>query len=247
MNMIKSYSETIFQVAGSCNGQGEMPLPDLIGLFIKIATGHANSAGFGYARLIKENCSWVLSRVVTDITRLPVINSTFTIETWVEEVSRLMTTRSFEMKDQNGEVMLRATTTWCAINLDTRRPVNLITTFPELLAVATPDRHAGIEIGPKPRPVKQPTEPVDEHRFRFSDIDLNRHVNSCRYINLIVDHWNMPFFDCNRVSHLDLVFHHEAHEGDLARVLVAVSDNGYAVELSGDQPFCLAHINFIKR
>lgn len=247
--MIKTYSETIFQPAGSCNGQGEMPLPDLIGLLIKTATGHANSAGFGYARLIQENCSWVLSRVTIDIDRLPVINCTFTIETWVENVNRLMTTRSFVMRDESGNEMLKATTTWCAINLETRRPVDLTSTFPELLEVATPERQNGVMTGAKPRPVKSPTDPVDHYRFRFSDIDLNRHVNSCRYIDLIVDHWDTSFFDRFRTARLDLVYHREAREGQHVDILAARDDTGsVAIELRGEEgAYCIANISFAGR
>ncbi len=247
--MIKSYQETIFQAAGSCNAQGEMPLPDLIGLLIKIATGHANRGNFGYARLIEQNCSWVLSRAITAIDRLPHINDTFTIKTWVENVGRLMTTRAFEMHHSDGSVMLKAITHWCAINLDTRRPVDLLQSFAEIADVATPGLLEGITEGPKPRPVKEPQGTVDEYRFRFSDIDLNRHVNSCRYIDLIVDHWDVDFFDSRRVSNLDIVFHREAHEKQLARLLVAPKDdNTFAMELAGDgSTLCLCNITFSKR
>lgn len=246
---IKQYTVTNFQAAGMCNGQGEMPLASLIDVLIQTATGHANRSGFGYACLIQQNCSWVLSRVVAKIDTLPVINSTYILETWVENVNRLMTNRNFEMRDADtGKVMLQAKTVWCAINLESRRPADLPATFPDLLNVVNP-RTVEVELGPKPRPVKEVTDHIDSYRFRFSDIDLNRHVNSCRYVELIVDHWDMEFFDRNRVSEIDLVFHHEALFNQESRLKVAMRDNVASIELADDREttFCLARITFESR
>lgn len=249
MSIIKQFSVTNFQAAGMCNGQGEMPLASLIDQLIQTATGHANRSGFGYACLIEKGCSWVLSRVSARIESLPVINSSYILETWVEDVGRLMTRRNFEMRDaDSGRVMMQAVTYWCAINLETRRPVDLQATFPALLDVVN-TRPGGFTPGPKPRPVKAPTDPVDIYRFRVSDIDLNRHVNSCRYVDLIVDHWDMDFYDANRVASLDLVFSHEARFSQQSRLLVASDGLKSSVELTDEAgaPFCMASLEFVPR
>ena len=246
---IKQYTVTNFQAAGMCNGQGEMPLAGLIDVLIQTATGHANKAGFGYAGLIEHNCSWVLSRVVAKINSLPVINSTYILDTWVENVGRLMTNRNFEMRDAaTGNVMIEAKTVWCAINLDTRRPADLPATFPGLLEVINP-RKVNIELGPKPRPVREVTDPIDNYRFRFSDIDLNRHVNSCRYVELIADHYGMEFYDHNRVAELDIVFHHEALFNQQSYLKVATDGDTASIELAGDSDitFCLARLRYERR
>ena len=57
--------------AAGCNAQMELPLQSLVREIIDAATEHANSLGFGYARLIEDGNAWVLSRLSIEMSRFP--------------------------------------------------------------------------------------------------------------------------------------------------------------------------------
>lgn len=247
-DIINVFSQREFLTAGQCNAEGEMPLYAFLSRLIEVATAHSNKACFGYARLIEHRCSWVLSRVTASITRLPGINEWFSIKTWVEEIGRLMTTRCYEMTDDEGRVIATVRTAWCAINIDTRRPADLNVVLPGISSYINSDLHCPIVPAAKPRRVRE-ADRVEDYRFKYSDIDFNRHVNSCRYMELLLDGWDVDFFDRNRVSAFDLVFHHEALEGQQARVLIKnLEDGKVATEIAGeDSSYCLCTFEFAPR
>jgi medium-chain acyl-[acyl-carrier-protein] hydrolase len=71
------------------------------------------------------NYTWVLSRLVIDMKRMPTEGDSLSIETWIEHVSTVFTTRNFRLSDASGEVIGYAASTWAAIDMDTRRSVSL--------------------------------------------------------------------------------------------------------------------------
>lgn len=245
--IVDFYTKREFLTAGQCNAEGELPLSAFVGRLIEVATAHANAADFGYARLIQHGCSWVLSRVSAEITRLPGINEWFELTTWVEDIGRLMTTRCFRMTDDEGSVFAEVRTAWCAINIESRRPADLRVLQPDISDYVNDRLRCPLAPAPKPRKVVD-ADRVTDYRFCYSDIDFNRHVNSCRYVALLLDSWDMDFFDRNRVQAFDIVFHHEAREGERARVIVRTEGNVAHTEIAGSEaPYCMCRLTFASR
>lgn len=81
--------------------------------FVLITAGrNANENGFGLLELQTGNYTWVLSRLVIDMKRMPTEGDTLTVETWIEHVSTVFTTRNFKLSDASGEVIGYAASTW---------------------------------------------------------------------------------------------------------------------------------------
>ena len=81
------------------------------------------------------------------------------------------------------------------------------------------------------------------YRFQVSDIDVNRHVNSSRYVELIINQMDLDTYDRFFVSRFEIEYRHEAHYGDEVEVCSAFSAEGDAlltsINLDG-QTVCLA-------
>lgn len=244
--MIKELTSRRFFTAAECNAQKEMPLTTLVQRLIEVATEHANAIDIGYSRLCQYGCTWVLSRVTLEIDRMPGVNEYYSLTTWVENVTRLYSERCFEMTDDGGNVMGRARTMWIAINVESRRPADL-TMIEGMGQAVNQDRVCNVERCPKPRAVNEP-DGEDFYRFRTCDIDFNRHVNSTRYVELILDHWPVDFFDANRVSMFDISYHHEALFGQDATVRCKTDDDGvHHIEIKGDDAtFVLATLETVS-
>lgn len=211
------YTTEYFLTAGECNARGEMPMTLIADRLIEIATNHANHLGIGYADLNPHGVGWVLSRMGVEMIRTPKINDTYKISTWVEGWTRAFSDRCFRFEDAEGNVIGWARTMWAIIDFNTRRPV-------DLMQFGTPDMIAkGVECG-MPRLRKHapvvPTQ-VEELTFRFMDLDFNRHVNSVRYIEHILNLWPLSHYDRYRIDRFDIAYRHECHAGQTVQMVAA--------------------------
>lgn len=58
----------------------------------------------------------------------------------------------------------------------------------------------------------------------YCDIDFNRHVNTVRYIGLILDRWPLGHYDNNEIARFDIAFHHECHFGETVTLRTSTDD-----------------------
>lgn len=210
------FSRRYFLTPGECNPQQRMPLTLLINRLIEVATLHANQIGIGYSFLTLEHQTWVLSRVAVEMKRYPGVNEEYTISTWISSISRLFSERDFEISDNNGEILGHARTVWAVIDTRTRQvgDISRISWVGELI----PEKKCPVEKPSRLRNVCQPAagEAVSggyrevKYRFQYTDIDFNRHVNSSRYIELLLNQWSLSFHDANRLTRFEIAYIHEA-------------------------------------
>lgn len=177
-----------------------------------VAGTDAQRKGFGTDTLNKENYSWVLLRMAVEYDRRPEQYTDLRITTWVSDYGRMMSTRNFTLEDGEGREIGRVVTQWCMIDLTTRRPIDLTTP-------AVADTY-GKFIVDCPSPTEPPrrlgaVEPTDrvERDVVYSDIDFNRHVNTLRYIDMMLDRLPIESFIEERPLRLDLNFLHECRYG----------------------------------
>lgn len=246
---MKLFVNDFYLTAAEVNAMEEMPLSRLVTLIIDTATGHANLIGFGYAHMMESNTSWVLSRLSIDIVRMPGVNRNYRLLTWVKSVNRIYSERLFELQDAaTGDTIAWAHTVWMAIDMDTRRPSDL-TVHTALIDVIN-DRPFGGTKGDRLQPLGEDAGGY-VYEFKVSDIDVNRHVTTRRYIDLITDLWPLDMYIGNRVSHFEIAFKHEARYGQEARTLARPNPTGegvYDAEIRvGDISCALARISFIPR
>ena len=174
------------------------------GNILNIAGIDAHTKGFGVDALNKDNFSWVLSRIAFEE------YVKYEIATWISDYGRMLSTRNFELTDQTGVCFGRVVSQWCMLDLSKRTAV-------DLRAVAESHNDAIVECpspAEKPRKVPAPdAEPVLTHKVAYSDIDFNRHVNTMRYIEMMLDVLPIERFAEERPLRLDINFLKEALGG----------------------------------
>lgn len=221
MTQIMTYTHTYFLTAGESDAEGRMPLTLLTERLIEVATEHANELGIGYDDLLKLGIGWVLSRLSISMNEYPTINSTYSITTWIENINRHFSDRCFEICDGSGKVLGYARTLWAAIDFNTRRSADLSSITTDAYPIAAREC-------PVPRQSKIPALPencpVAEYTFKYCDIDFNRHVNTVRYIELLLNQWDMDWHDCHVASTFEIAFNSECYFGET--VLLRMDDAG---------------------
>lgn len=240
----KEYSVEYFLSAAECNAQQEISLPLLAQKFIDISTAHANFIDVGYERLLRDNAAWVLSRITVEVDRMPRINERITLTTWIQEINRHYSERIIEVSDAEGNPIGYGRLVWVGINIASRRPIDLSPLFPNL---RISDRPCPIAKHSRLTAIGEPDH-ITMYNFRFSDIDFNRHVNSTRYIEFILDQWSVAFFDVHRVKRFEIAYQAEAHYDDIVEVRRCGDAERQDFEIARNGAVCTrARITFAPR
>ena len=222
------YTHSYTLTAGESNAEGRMPVTLVGERVIEVATEHANSLGIGYAALITKNIGWVLSRLSIEMYRYPIINEEYTLETWIESYNRHFSNRNFRMTDGSGNVIGYMRTVWVAMDFASRGMADISSFERESFPVA--EVECPIERTPRLRTPQGDGIKKSEYTFKYCDLDFNRHVNTIRYLDLILNHWSLEHYDTHIISRLDMLFHHECYFGQTVELIV--EDKGETAECS---------------
>ena len=60
-----------------------------------------------------------------------------------------------------------------------------------------------------------------EHTFGYVECDFNRHVNTVRYLELIMNQLDLSYYDNNWLRRLEMAFVKETHYGERATLRIA--------------------------
>ena len=192
---------------------GKLTLGVLGNHLLNCAGFHAEERGFGMATLNEQHYTWVLSRLAIEVEEMPHQYEPFTIQTWVENVYRLFTDRNFAILNKEGKAIGYARSVWAMISMEDRKPIDLLTLHGGNIAEYICDKPCPID---KPGRIKVSTqEPVALHQAKYSDIDVNGHVNSIKYIEHILDLFPLERFRQQSVRRFEMAYVAERYYGDV--------------------------------
>ena len=206
---------------------------------------HATDRGFGIATLNEENYTWVLSRLAIELDDMPYQYEDFSIQTWVENVYRLFTDRNFAILDKDGKKIGYARSVWAMINLNTRKPADLLALHGGSIVDYIADEPCPID---KPSRIKVTTQEVAATlTAKYSDIDINGHVNSIRYIEHILDLFPIELYQSKQIRRFEMAYVAESYYGDvLSFFQEEVDADEYHVEIKKNdtEVVCRAKVKF---
>ena len=209
---------------------GRLTLGVLGNHLLNCAGFHATERGFGMAELNEENYTWVLSRLAIDMDEMPLQYESFSIQTWVENVYRLFTDRNFAILDKDGRKIGYARSVWAMISMQTRKPIDLLAINGGDIVNYVCDEPCPIE---KPSRIKvMATEPVASLTAKYSDIDINGHFNSIRYLELVLNLFPKERYATHRVARVEMAYSSETYCGEtLSLYCEEVAPGQFAVEI----------------
>lgn len=159
---------------------------DVLGnTLLRVAEKSAITHGFGFGDVHERNTAWVLSRLLIEMPQMPCTGQTFRVSTWVARIYRQFTDRLFAIASNDGTPLGYATSVWALIDLDTRQPVSLAD-------YDNPRFHAAMDtqtvpLTPFGRCRVKTEMPVRTLPVMQSDLDINGHLNSIRYMQTAID------------------------------------------------------------
>ncbi len=223
--------------------RGRATLPMIGGFMLQAATKHAEQRGFGYHDMTDQQRAWVLSRMAIEIDEYPKNDTVFTINTWVYDVNRLFTERHFSFEDETGKEIGSAKSIWASIDLATRRPTN-VSEMEDLMAYVYKEKSAPIEGMKKIPALKDDFIKAADFVVKYSDIDINKHLNSMKYIEHFVDIFNIEMYESKEIRRFEINYINEGHYGtDIDIIKRNETNDTYILEMrDGDTNICSSRI-----
>ena len=179
---------------------------------LRCANLQAATTGFGYDDMIRRGHVWVLARLAVEIDHMPRTAEAYTVETWFAGYFRQFSNRAYTITDSQGREIGRAVTVWSLIDTESRRPADLATFAGATFDRSIVHRHPGIEPGGRIK--VNAVEAASTLTARFTDLDINGHVNSIRYLEHSIDLLPLAYHSKHRLHRVDMAFSAETYHGE---------------------------------
>lgn len=200
----------------------------LVNILIQAAIESADQLGFGFEAFKQHRLFWVASRFTVEIERPLKWNETCEAETWPKDLDKLLYLRDFFIKDQNGELIVKSTSGWLAVDAVARVP-KVIESVADSMFTQLRERHAIKALPEKLGPVHG--EEVALINVTYFDLDVNRHVTSTRYFDWMMDTFSPEFHKKNYPKKVSVNFIKEIKPGDTVQLIRQdCPDQTYAFE-----------------
>lgn len=236
---IGTYTYTI--AAYLTDFRGKATLPMLGGFMLQAATQHAEERGFGYSFMVSKRRAWVLTRMNIELSEYPANDTEIKLHTWISDVNKLFTERCFIIEDHRGNDIGYVRSLWACIDMETRRPTNILelegfTNFK--IEKECPVKSAGKIVPPKEAHL------VDAFKVKYSDVDINCHLNSMKYIEHFVDVFPLELHQQKEIKAFEINYIAEGKYGSQLDILQQETNNGvFNLEMQHDsQTICAAKV-----
>ena len=212
---------------------------------LNAADFHSNDRGYGMNYLMPRHKTWVLSRLAIEMTEMPKSYDKFFVETWVESAMKYFTARDFkicgksasESMPENGEEQEKVygygKSVWAMIDTDTRQPVDIFSIndglIKEYIEAEKPCPIAAssrVKMGSEAKLVRS----IDTY---YNDVDINGHINSVKYIEHVLDLFDLDYYKTHFLQRFEIAYVAESHQGDkLNFYLETVGDEEYCIKIT---------------
>lgn len=205
-----------------CDRYGNMRPGILMNELQGMGDTHAEMLGCGRTFIHENNVGWVVTHYLVDIVKMPRNGEMLEYSTWPASHDNLRALRDFEIRSENGELLVRATSQWVLFDLANRR----------LVRIDDWVKH-------NPWPVDMPraydrkfekfpgfeSEKTHTFKCRFDDIDENQHINNAVYAVWATESVGYEYRNTHTLCGIELNYKHEIAP-DMPQVSIDVKCDG---------------------
>ncbi len=201
--------------------KGKAKLLALFNIMLEAAWAHAQLSDLGHHKLKLNNMFWVLSRLHIRVNRFPIWQEHLSLETWSSGTDGMFGYREFLLKDKQGNILLSANTAWLILNLETHKMVSFRGREEEL-----PYYH-NEEVCPKPKRIRfnPNTEQATYFPIQYSEIDINKHLNSVKALERVLNNYSICFQDSHEIEYIEINYLKESFGNDYIAVVQEGKNN----------------------
>ncbi|KAJ6848882.1 palmitoyl-acyl carrier protein thioesterase, chloroplastic-like [Iris pallida] len=186
------------------------------------------SGGFGATHEMSlRKLIWVVTRINIQVDKYSSWGDVVEIDTWVAASGKNGMRRDWIIRDYNTQkIITRATSTWVIMNRETRRLSKIPEQVREEVKPFFLDRTIIPHIGIDYKIDKLNEETAQNIRSglapRWSDMDVNQHVNNVKYIGWILESVPLNVLEDYHLSSMTLEYRRECRQSNLLESLTSM-------------------------
>ena len=143
---------------------------------------------------------------------MPEYGEKIIVKTWPHSIESLCTYRQFEVLDEKGNQIAKATSRWIIYSFEKMRPIRLSDELKEMYAlvddVVLPNEFEKMDN------VSSNADFTYDGIIEFRDVDVNWHMNNVRYIRKFMEAMSPEFLDKYEVDFYDIQYIHQMKADD---------------------------------
>ena len=221
---MEKYQEELTVKSYQTNQYGKASIGSLFNILIEAAWAHAQVMDWGYDSLKSNNLFWVLSRMYFQFEKYPAWQDKLNLSTWSAGTDGMYAYREYLLENDRGEVLLRASSAWLILDMENHKIFRLSdfrATFP---------KHVDSKACRNPKRIKPDAHPetLNYYPVLFSELDINMHFNSVKYVERVLDDFGIDFLNAYEPAELEINYLKEGQDGDrIAVTRTQISENEY--------------------
>lgn len=217
-------------------------LSNIFLFFQEVSSIQSEVFHIGKQDTLDKDLHWVITRFNVEISRLPKYGEHIKVVTYPGTSNALFFNRHFRILDEKDNVLVKACSVWCVIEDKThmikKDPFN---------GLVLPVSKMEDEL-PLPGKVEyKEGKLIYKKTIRYSDIDLNSHLNNTRYIELIQDAFDIDFYKSHKLVNLTINYLSELKLNDEVSIY---KDEDEEITIRGskeDKDHFLCSLKFINK
>ena len=161
---------------------GRMKTSWLLACVQEVAGEHSTALGVSNGEYNGRRLFWAVTRHRVEINRLPGAKEVVTLKTWPCPTTRVAYPRATVAYDEGGSELFRCMSLWVLMDISSRAMI-----LPGKSGVEV----EGVTLGGEPEVPGSLAPAAGEYRqqrqVRFTDLDVNGHMNNTQYLNWVED------------------------------------------------------------
>ena len=188
---------------------GRLKPSSLLYFVQEVAGQHCKQLSLDWDTMAQKRLFWAVIRHRVQITRMPQTGETITVQTWPMPTTRVAFPRSAVAYDAEGKELFHTISIWALMDLQERTMV-----LPGKSGIEVPGLLLGSELAPPKSLVPASLSAKTSRQVRYTDLDINGHMNNCRYLDWICDLLPSGFHHSHTMKEFTLCYLSEARERD---------------------------------
>lgn len=159
-------------------------LAELVNFFTDVSVFQGDIIKIDLDYLKRRNLAWVLYKWDIKIDRMPCYGEKIKVITRAESFRAFYAMRSFLVKDDEDNIIIKADSIWFLIDTKLRSPKRIPAEFLGYYGIKKEDKYTP-DI-PKIEAFEG-NDNIKTFNIRYSDIDTNMHVNNGKYVSYMIE------------------------------------------------------------
>lgn len=202
---------------------------------------HTEILGVGTSETIDKGIIWVITRMRIDINRLPKYQEEVIVKTHPGPSKLFFYPRYVRFEDKEGNVLVNISSIWTLLDAKQRTITN---------SKIIQERCVG-EIDPLDLPLPEKIDInnelilIENRKIRYSDVDLNNHLNFTKYVELFSDLHHTEFYIKHPIKNIVINYAKEIKENQCVDIYSnnQLNEQIKITSSEGDHLFALINYN----